>query len=177
MNNVVKLLKFFSYRDDKLIQSHELAPLIEKSLLLYKDKLKEKQIVINLNKLQASVFVKVNPLKLDLVIVNIIQNAIDAMTDCEHPTISVAMETNEDQAIISIEDQGGGIDTRIMGQLFDPYFTTKEIGKGLGLGLSICHEIIQEYNGQIVAENTQQGARFIISLPLATTNQNKQESE
>jgi C4-dicarboxylate-specific signal transduction histidine kinase len=53
-----------------------------------------------------------------------------------------------------------------MGQLFNPYFTTKEIGKGLGLGLSICYEIIQEYGGSIDAENTEQGARFIIKLPL-----------
>ena len=167
MNNVIKLLKFFSYQDDKSIQNQELAPLIEQSLMLYKDKLKEKRVALNLNNLEPSVLVKVNPLKLDMVIVNIIQNAIDAMANCESPTISIAMETRQDQAIISIEDQGGGINSRVMGQLFDPYFTTKEIGKGLGLGLSICHEIIQEYNGQIVAENTEHGARFIISLPLA----------
>ena len=163
----IKLLKFFSYQDDKSIQIEQLAPLIEQSLLLYKDKLKERQVAISLNNLDPSVFVKVNPLKLDIVIVNIIQNAIDAMATSENPSISVAMETNNDQAIISIEDQGGGINSRVMGQLFDPYFTTKEIGKGLGLGLSICHEIIREYKGQIVAQNTQQGARFIISLPLA----------
>jgi len=177
MNNVIKLLKFFSYQDDDSNKVQALAPLIEQSLLLYKDKLKEKQISINMNKLEPSVFVKVNPLKLDMVIVNIIQNAIDAMANCDNPAISVAMESNKDQAIISIEDQGGGVNSRVMGQLFDPYFTTKEIGKGLGLGLSICHEIIQEYNGQIFAENTEHGARFNIVLPLAEAGPGQQEYE
>lgn len=166
MNNVIKLLKYFSYEDEESAQLHDLSLLIKQSINMYQDKLKERQIEINLGNLQPSVLVKINPLKLDLVLTNIIQNAIDAMETCEQPFISVALESLGDKALVIIEDKGDGINSRVMGQLFDPYFTTKEIGKGLGLGLSICHEIIQEYGGSIVAENLSHGARFTITLPL-----------
>ena len=165
MNNIVKLLKFYSYRDDA-VERLELAPLIKQSLQMCKEKLVENNITISLNMIQDAVYVRLNPLKLDLVIVNIIQNAIDSMENCENPGISIGMLSSQDKAIITIEDEGEGINSRVMGQLFDPYFTTKEIGKGLGLGLSICYEIIREYNGSIVAENRDKGARFIISLPM-----------
>ncbi len=166
MNNVIKLLKFFSYPDDQKLQHQELAPLIQQSVALYQDRLKEKKISINIESLEPSVYVRVNPLKLDLVLVNIIQNAIDAMKSSDHHAeIRISLEIREGNALIIIADQGDGINSRVMGQLFDPYFTTKEIGKGLGLGLSICHEIIQEYQGNIIAENTDEGAHFLITLP------------
>jgi two-component system C4-dicarboxylate transport sensor histidine kinase DctB len=166
MNNVIKLLKYFSYEDGEDIQRQDLALLIKQSINLYQDKLKETKVNINLENLQSLVTVKINPLKLDLVLTNIIQNAIDAMQQCTQPVITIAMVSSYNKAIITIEDQGDGINSRVMGQLFDPYFTTKDIGKGLGLGLSICYEIIQEYHGSIVAENRSQGARFTITLPL-----------
>ena len=166
MNNVIKLLKYFSYEDGEDIQRQDLALLIKQSINLYQDKLKETKVSINLENLPSLVTVKINPLKLDLVLTNIIQNAIDAMQQCEQPIITIAMVSIYNKAIITIEDQGDGINSRVMGQLFDPYFTTKDIGKGLGLGLSICYEIIQEYHGSIVAENRLQGARFTITLPL-----------
>ena len=166
MHNIIKLLKSFSYKDDVLVDAQDLASLIEQSLLLMRDALQEKNVDIQLDKLEKSVFVRVNPLKFDLVVVNIIQNAIDAMDNCDNSVIRVAMSSHNSEAMVTIEDLGGGIDFRVMGQLFDPYFTTKEIGKGLGLGLSICHEIIREYGGTLQAENTQHGAKFIIRLPL-----------
>jgi C4-dicarboxylate-specific signal transduction histidine kinase len=52
------------------------------------------------------------------------------------------------EAMLTIEDLGGGIDSRMMEQLSNLHSTTKEIGKGLGLGLSICHEIVREYGGR-----------------------------
>ncbi len=166
MNAVIKLLKSFSYQDDKEIQQQPLAPLIKKSLLMYKDCLKEKNVVLTITSLENDVFVKVNPIKFDLVITNIIQNAMDAMEKCEEPRIAIAMQSQQQHATITIEDNGGGINSRIMGQLFNPYFTTKEIGKGLGLGLSICYEIIREYGGNIEVNNLPQGAQFIIKLPI-----------
>jgi two-component system, NtrC family, C4-dicarboxylate transport sensor histidine kinase DctB len=166
MRNVIKLLKSFSYKDEEELQRHQLSELIENCLTLFKDSLREQNIQINLQHMPPTAYVRINPVKLDLVLTNIIQNAIDAMENCPQPTISVGMSVTEAQALITIEDIGGGIDSRVMGQLFNPYFTTKEIGKGLGLGLSVCHEIIQEYGGSIDAENTEQGARFNIRLPL-----------
>ena len=169
MQSIIKLLKSFSYQDETGVKPQDLAYLVEQSLLMIRDNLQEKNITIVQEQLESSVNVKVNPLKFDLVLVNIIQNAIDAMTNSEQPMVKLAMFSAKGKAVLTIEDSGGGINSRVMGQLFDPYYTTKEIGKGLGLGLSICHEIIREYGGTIQAENCERGARFIIQLPLAET--------
>jgi C4-dicarboxylate-specific signal transduction histidine kinase len=173
MTNVIKLLKYYAYPDEGPLDSDELAQLIARTVAPYRDKLKEKQIKLVLDDLQPGVSARVNPLKLDLVIDNIMQNAMDALEKASAPRISISLSGSDGQAKITIEDNGGGIDSRVMGQLFDPYFTTKEIGKGLGLGLSICHEIIQEYQGRIEAENSESGARFTITLPRVVSDEQR----
>ena len=165
MNKVIKLLKYYSYPDKETLEPQDIAGLIRDSLQLYRDRFLEKKTHIDFDDLQDEVYVKINPLKFDLVLINIVQNAIDAMAQSEQSIIKVRLTSASGKAHLIVEDSGNGIDSRVMGQLFDLYYTTKEIGKGLGLGLSICHEIIREYKGSISAENTDTGARFIVSLP------------
>jgi C4-dicarboxylate-specific signal transduction histidine kinase len=66
---------------------------------------------------------------------------------------------------ISAEDAGGGIPADVLPRIFEPFYTTKEIGKGTGLGLSVSYGIIKDMNGTIVADNINGGARFTITLP------------
>ena len=54
---------------------------------------------------------------------------------------------------LSIRDNGEGIDTKHLDKIFDPFFTTKDVGEGMGLGLSICHRIVQDYNGRIAVRS------------------------
>ena len=68
--------------------------------------------------------------------------------------------------MIEIEDDGGGIED--IERVFEPFYTTKDIGKGTGLGLSLVYGIVQDHSGSIVAENTKEGARFTIRLPIST---------
>jgi C4-dicarboxylate-specific signal transduction histidine kinase len=66
---------------------------------------------------------------------------------------------------ITSEDTGGGIPDDVLPRIFEPFYTTKEMGKGTGLGLSVSYGIIHGMNGTIVAENVDGGARFTITLP------------
>ncbi|MBT6275060.1 MAG: PAS domain-containing sensor histidine kinase, partial [Chromatiales bacterium] len=66
---------------------------------------------------------------------------------------------------ITSEDTGGGIPNDVLPRVFEPFYTTKEIGKGTGLGLSVSYGIIHEMNGTIVAENIDNGARFTMTFP------------
>ena len=69
---------------------------------------------------------------------------------------------------LEIEDEGKGIPQEIVSKIFDPFFTTKDVGKGLGLGLSICHAIIEKHNGMITARSEPgKGSVFIVQLPKA----------
>jgi len=82
----------------------------------------------------------------------------------------VSAETDADAgvAVIVVEDTGVGIPEEDLGRVFDPFYTTKEVGKGTGLGLSIVFGIIEKHHGSIAAEKTDgKGARFVIRLPLA----------
>ncbi len=166
MHNVIKLLKFFSYQDRESYEIINFIDTINQTLENLKDTLQEKSIKITVNDTCSVLFINANPLKVDLVLSNIIQNAIDALDNIEKAEITIKVEDDNNWAKVTIEDNAGGVDKKIMKKMFSPYFTTKEVGKGLGLGLAITYEIIQEYGGTITVDNTQQGARFIISLPL-----------
>lgn len=91
--------------------------------------------------------------KLIHVLVNLLQNSIDSLTEKkfkeEVPTIQIEGRIEGDRSFIVVRDNGMGVDPKLMDKIFDPFFTTKEIGKGMGLGLSICYRILQGYGGKV----------------------------
>jgi len=114
--------------------------------------------------------------KLEQVFLNLIQNAILAMTQTKQPQITIttllqshiAPETLQEKEfiVVVIHDNGVGISPDIQGKIFDPFFTTREVGTGMGLGLSIVDRIIRELSGFIKIESTiNQGTSFFIYLP------------
>ncbi len=117
------------------------------------------------------------PDRIEQVVLNIINNAVDALEGRENKVIKIisALTRREgmDYLRLTISDNGIGIPGENIDKLFDPFFTTKEAGKGTGLGLHICYTIIQEHGGRIWAENNAEGgASFIIEIPIE-----EQESE
>jgi two-component system NtrC family sensor kinase len=67
---------------------------------------------------------------------------------------------------VTLEFIDNGVGIRDPERVFDPFYTTKEVGQGTGLGLSVCYGIVQEHRGEIIAENWEEGARFVITLPV-----------
>ena len=105
------------------------------------------------------------------VLLNIIGNAKDALVEkqTEDRLIRVSISQSGDDAIVTVEDNGGGIPDKIIGRIFDPYFTTKEQGKGTGIGLYMAKMIIEEsMHGTLEAENSGDGARFTIRIASAS---------
>lgn len=108
-----------------------------------------------------------NPTQMEQVFLNLFTNAAEAMKG--EGTIKVETKARDDRIVIRVKDSGPGIPKEILPYIFDPFFTTKKTGKGIGLGLSICHSIIKRHGGQIKVENPKEGgALFEITLPLAT---------
>ena len=108
-----------------------------------------------------------NPVQLEQVILNIFNNAAEAMKG--KGRIFVKTTIKNEHILIKIADSGPGIPKNIMPYIFDPFFTTKEKEKGTGLGLSICHGIIKNHKGYMKVYNLKnKGACFEIYLPLYT---------
>jgi two-component system sensor histidine kinase PhcS len=115
-----------------------------------------------------------NKNKLIQVMVNILQNSLDALKTKsfaagEKPTIGIEGRVENGQTILSIRDNGTGIDAKHLDKIFDPFFTTKDVGAGMGLGLSICYSIVQEYGGKISVK-TEPGkfCEFTLEFPVKT---------
>jgi two-component system NtrC family sensor kinase len=112
--------------------------------------------------------------KLEQAFLNILSNARDAIEekclqnldgDCQCITIKCSIEY--DYAILSVEDKGIGIKPEIKDLIFNPFFTTKNFGKGIGLGLSVVKEVIEDMNGQIEIESTYlEGTNIKLKIPV-----------
>jgi two-component system, NtrC family, sensor kinase len=104
--------------------------------------------------------------KLQQVFLNLFMNARDAMP--RGGWLTIATRGEHDAAVVEVSDTGSGIPPELLSRIYDPFFTTKEIGKGTGLGLSITYGIVQEHGGTITCESQRgQGTRFTLRLPLA----------
>ncbi len=114
-------------------------------------------------------FIKANKNQIQQLIINLCNNAIDAMT--AGGKITVMTESAENWIVFSVSDTGKGMSEEIKKHIFEPFFTTKEVGKGTGLGLSLCYEIVKKHNGTIeVSSELNKGTIFTIKLPLIEGN-------
>lgn len=106
--------------------------------------------------------------KLQQVVMNLLSNARDATEGQAERKISTRIYLEQDDLIISVEDNGPGVPDAIRERIFHPFFTTKEIGKGTGIGLSMVFCIVQEFKGAVQCQNGPMGgAEFLVRLPLS----------
>ncbi len=153
---------------DKTIIAVNIQDTIKNSIDLSMSVLKDNHIELKTSIVPEELIIKAPFGELTQVFVNLFNNAKDALLSAkkENPWIYVSLEKSENRAVISVEDNAGGIPKEIMEKVFDSKFTTK--GKeGTGLGLYMSKQIIEEsLNGKIYLENTENGAKFFINLPI-----------
>jgi signal transduction histidine kinase len=111
--------------------------------------------------------VAMHPERIEQVLLNLAMNASDVVPK-PGGQIAIRAEAVEGSVRIAVEDNGGGIDPSVKGRLFEPFVTTKEVGKGTGLGLAVCRGLIEAAGGSITVEEGAAGARFVIILPEAS---------
>ncbi len=100
------------------------------------------------------------------IIVNLITNAMDAVEGRVDPTIWIRTDQDRDHVVIGIEDNGIGIPEELVDKIFEPFFTTKELKNGMGLGLSLCCDLVNDLGGAIRVESKPGfGSTFFVALP------------
>lgn len=104
------------------------------------------------------------------VIINLVINAEQAITEAgkgDLITVSTRLDASDESIVIGVQDNGPGIPENIRARIFEPYFTTKEVGEGTGIGLAFCHRIVHSHGGQLLLDNThREGSKFVVKLPL-----------
>jgi PAS domain S-box-containing protein len=114
--------------------------------------------------------VQSDPLLLHQVFLNMVMNAEHAITATGRPgriEITTSVNGSRDRIIATVRDTGVGIAEDTLSRIFEPFYTTKEVGQGTGLGLAIAYGIVQEHGGQIIAANHPEGgAVFTVELPI-----------
>jgi signal transduction histidine kinase len=127
-------------------------------------------IVIKTNFAPTLPYVMGNENELEQVMLNLIKNAGQALLESTKPTREIILSTyaTRENVIITVKDNGPGMEDIVKNRIFEPFFTTKPIGEGTGLGLSICYRIITEsHNGKIFVESTPGvGSTFFVELPV-----------
>lgn len=160
-----KLLSFGG-KTDGTIRDTDLATLVSDVALLRRREASGKGIEIREETAGKLPVILSEPALLRQMLINLINNCMDAMPEGGVITISTAAG-RDGGVILCIRDTGFGIPQENMDRIFDPFFTTKPPGKGAGLGLSICHGIVQRIGGRIFAESVPgEGTAVTVELPL-----------
>jgi signal transduction histidine kinase len=166
VSNTVQALMAFSFRGKPILSAANINKIIDNTLLFMNIKIPSDIRIVREYKLQKEV--PVYPDKIHQVLINILNNAIYAVSksDIQPKEIIISTDIQKDDAIIRIFNTGPPIPEQHLKRIFDPFFTTKEPGEGAGLGLSASYNMIMEHKGQIAVENLKNGVAFIIIIPL-----------
>ena len=188
MMNIINHLRTFSRQSQAEHYAIDVNQVIEESFLMVGEQLRLRNIEIKKTLDPQLPKIKGDTNQLEQVFLNLITNARDAITekyDNGKPEngnansieiITRLSETDDNHIEILFKDSGNGIKKANLGSIFDPFYTTKEVGKGTGLGLSISYGIISEHNGQIeIAETGPEGTTFNVKLPIADSQSNNSE--
>jgi two-component system sensor histidine kinase HupT/HoxJ len=169
VKTIVEELRRFATPKNNEITQFDLVELINNSIhwVTHSARKKPKLITAMPNEL----FITANEGYIHQILINLLQNALDALEDSVHPTLMVTIKEDSDTVTIIIQDTGTGIPEENLVKLFDPFFTTKPVGKGTGLGLYISYGLATEQcNSSLQVQNHPDGgALFTLSLPKEVT--------
>lgn len=145
--------------------------LIDQTLLLYGKKLSNEKICLNLELDPDLPKVVVDAQQIEQVLVNLLANAVDAMGSTSDKKITIRTQATAEGITCIVSDTGMGIPVENRARIFDPFFSTKEIGKGTGLGLALSFSIIKEHQGELtLLDRSSPGTSFSIWLPATGMN-------
>jgi PAS domain S-box-containing protein len=165
---IVEKLRGFAQLDRAKISDFDINESLDECLLMLGESLSHAQIVTERD-LAPIPTIPASAVDLNQVFLDILANAISAI-ECTGRTdgrIVVKSDQVADHVVVEVTDNGCGIDPAILPKIFDPFFTTKPQGKGVGLGLSLCHGIVAHHGGKIHVESQPgQGTCFRVSLPV-----------
>ncbi len=168
MENITTQLKFFARPSENKLEKVDLHEVLDGALVLVAPDLKSAGIELSIDLSHRPAVVNGIRLRLEQVLVNLLRNSIGAMEESTRRVLTIRIGKTGSRAVLSVEDTGHGLGGQSIGQLQDPFHTTRASGEGMGLGLAISAAIVKEHSGELSAKDRDaEGAIFLIELPLA----------
>lgn len=166
VRDIVNNLRDFARLDEADLDDYDINQAIESTLQLLSGELQAAGVTAETELQQPLPRVVCHPAKLNQVLYNLIENAIQA--SARGDTVSVRTSLGQDASVVvTVEDEGQGIEPSNLSRIFEPFFTTKPVGAGTGLGLAISYGIIRDHGGTIeVDSQVNQGSKFRVRLPV-----------
>ncbi len=162
---VHSLKKFSRFEVGKKLYPKSLAEIVEEALLLTENKAKRSHTRIEFI-CHSQALIYCDEIEIEQIVVNLINNAIDAVNALEEKWIKLTLEKNSEKLILEVSDSGHGIPKHIASQLFEPFYTTKKAGEGTGLGLSIVKGILEDHNATITLDEQRPHTTFRMEFPV-----------
>lgn len=166
IGTITETLRGFSRRQSGAPVLIDIEEPIDGATLMLASRIKEARVELVRIKHPVPVKVRANRIRMEQVLVNLIRNAVDALSDTQAPRLVIETIADGEHVIVRVTDNGHGIPPDVLARLFTPFSTTK--AEGLGLGLVISSDIVSDLGGHLSARNVPEGgAQFIIDLPEA----------
>lgn len=162
-SQIIQRMRNFMKVHNNEIECYSIKTLLSKTILIFQHTFKQHNIKLEMNDKDTSVYI--DPVLIQQVFVNLIQNSIDALKDnpIDERVISIITDHDDSNLKIAFSDNGCGISDEQLKQLYMPFHSSKDAG--LGLGMVICKRIIEAHNGSIEAKQQTRGTHFLITLP------------
>jgi len=171
MSAITRQLKSYARKGGEELVPVDVRMAVNGALEIMEPQLKSRQISLSKTMPSAPVMILGDQLRLEQVVVNLLRNALDAISAVPTPEIGLLLLGGE-TASLTVRDNGEGISD--LDDLFEPFFTTKKPGDGVGLGLAISSGIITDLGGRLVARNSETtGAVFEFTLPILNTDKSE----
>ncbi|CAG9295650.1 ATP-binding protein [Celerinatantimonas diazotrophica] len=166
MRDIIARFKIFARKSEPVTQLTAVKEVIKAAVTLLHNRFLRIGVLPQLE-LDDPLWVNVDPVQLEQVLINLLNNAIDALSSEYAPQIGIQSYQKDDTVYIKVWDNGCGLQDEQLDALFDPFYTTKK--QGLGLGTTISQRIIEGFNGKLSAhQHPNGGACFVIQLPVAS---------
>lgn len=165
ISKIVKGLRAFSRNaDSDPLLPTDIRSVIEDVLTLCRERFYHKGVRVELDA-SSSPVCDCRGVQIGQVLLNLLNNAFDAVCDRPDPWIRIHLRENLQMVTVAITDSGPGVPEEIRSRIMEPFFTTKEVGKGTGLGLSISKGLIEQHGGFLVQDTSKPHTTFLFCLP------------
>ncbi len=167
ISKIVKGLKSFARESEQEpLKESSVDSLVEETLGLCQERFRSHGIELNVAKDHSTKTVYCRATQISQVLLNLLNNAHDAVEKAKTKKVTLHIHEKDNFLALEVADTGEGVPKEIQDKIFQPFFTTKEVGRGTGLGLSISKGIVDAHGGQLALQSSNEGAVFSVLLPL-----------